>query len=92
MCKKPYIWNPVTNSWKNSKYIGHIIDYSVITRDETIETTKTVATKTVATKISSTNSYILLIFLLTAIALLIAVSIYCYLIKYRSKEKHLLSY
>ena len=32
------------------------------------------------------NFYILLIFLLITIALLIAVSIYCYLIKYRAKK------
>ena len=37
------------------------------------------------------NFYILLaFFFLIAIALLIAVSIYCYLIKYQSKQKHLL--
>ena len=36
------------------------------------------------------NFYDLLSFLLITIALLIAVSIYCYLIKYRGKEKHLL--
>ena len=33
--------------------------------------------------------YILLTFLLITITLLIAVSIYCYLIKYRAKQKHL---
>ena len=36
------------------------------------------------------NFYILLSFLLITIALLIAFSIYCYLIKYRAKQKHLL--
>ena len=36
------------------------------------------------------NFYILLAFLLINIALLIAVSIYCYLTKYRAKQKHLL--
>ena len=36
------------------------------------------------------NFYILLAFLLITIALLIAVSIYCYLIKYWAKPKHLL--
>ena len=35
------------------------------------------------------NFYILLAFLLFTIALLIAVSIYCYLIKYQAKQKHL---
>ena len=38
------------------------------------------------------NIYILLEFLLITIALLIAVSIYCYLIKYRAKQKHLLPF
>ena len=38
------------------------------------------------------NFYILLAFLLITIALLIAVSIYCYLIKYRAKEEHLLKF
>ena len=38
------------------------------------------------------NFYILLAFLLIAIALLIAVSIYCYLIKYRAKQKHKLPF
>ena len=36
--------------------------------------------------------YILLEFLLITMALLIAVSIYCYLIKYPAKQKHLLSF
>ena len=34
--------------------------------------------------------YILLAFLLITIVLLIAVSIYCYLIKHKAKQKHLL--
>ena len=38
------------------------------------------------------NFYILLAYLLTAIALLTAVSIYCYLIKYQAKQKHLLPF
>ena len=36
--------------------------------------------------------YILVAFLLITMALLIAVSIYCYLIKYRAKQKHLLPF
>ena len=35
--------------------------------------------------------YILPVFLLIIITLLIAVSIHCYLIKYREKQKHLLT-
>ena len=38
------------------------------------------------------NFYILLTFLLITISLLIAVSIYCYLIKHRARQKHLLSF
>ena len=38
------------------------------------------------------NFYILVEFLLLTIALMIAVSIYCYLIKYRAKQKHLLPF
>ena len=38
------------------------------------------------------NFYLLLAFLLITIELLIAVSIYCYLIKYRVKQKHLLPF
>ena len=36
--------------------------------------------------------YILLAFLLITIALLIAVCIYCFLIKYKAKQKHLLPF
>ena len=36
------------------------------------------------------NFYILLAFLLTTITLLIAVSIYCYFIRYGTKQRHLL--
>ena len=38
------------------------------------------------------NFYILLAFLLINVALFIAVSIYCYLIKYHTKQKHLLPF
>ena len=38
------------------------------------------------------NLYILLAFLLITIALLIAVSIYYYLTKYKAKQKHLLPF
>ena len=34
------------------------------------------------------NFYILIAFSLITLALLIAVSIYCYLIKYRARQKH----
>ena len=38
------------------------------------------------------NFFVLLAFLLITLALLIAVKIYCYLIKYREKQKHLLPF
>ena len=56
--------------------------------------TKTIPTnfneKKVACK--TQNFYILLAFLLISVALLMAVSIYRYLIKYRAKQKHLLPF
>ena len=74
-----------------------IIYNSVIPCDKIIEPTKTVSTKTVLTKSTLTKStsmktvltkstltsfHNLLTFLLITMALLIAVSIYCYLIKH----------
>ena len=81
----------------NGRYAGSIIDDSVITCDEIIEKTKTVPTKstqqklltkTILTKSTSTNVYTLLNFLLITIALLTAVSIYCYQLKHQSKQVH----
>ena len=37
MCKKDYIWNPVTCSCNNGKYLASIIDGPRITCDEVIE-------------------------------------------------------
>ena len=67
------------------------MDDSMVIRDEVIhsydEAIKTIPTnfneKTVTCKMQSL--YILLVFLLITIVLLIAVSIYCYLIKYSGK-------
>ena len=42
--EKDYIWNPATCSCKNGKYLASIIDDSVITCDEIINTTKTIST------------------------------------------------
>ena len=47
VCKKDYIWNPDTCSCKNGKYLACIVDKSVITWDEIVNTTKTVPTKIV---------------------------------------------
>ena len=57
--------------------------------DEIIEQTKTVPTKFNEKKVDPQNFCLLLAFLLITIALLITISIYCYLIKYWAKQKHL---
>ena len=50
MSKKDYIWNPVTYSCENSKYLANIIDNSVIICDQIIDTTKAVPRKMFLTK------------------------------------------
>ena len=45
VCKKYYIWNPNTCTRENGKYLGSIIDNSVITCDEITESSKSVPTK-----------------------------------------------
>ena len=87
------IWNPATCSCENGKYLASIMNDSVITCDEIIEEPKTVPTNfneknaTCKTK----KLYFTCLFI-NYIALMIAVSIYYYLIKYRAKQKHLLPY
>ena len=67
------------------------MDDSVITCDEIISVDKTnFNEKNIACK--TQNFYILLDFLLITIALVIAVSIYFYLIKHQAKQKHLLQF
>ena len=74
------------------------MDDSEIMCDEIIESydkkTKTIPTNFNEKKAicKTQNFYILLAFLLITISLLIAVSIYCYLIKYRAIQKHLLPF
>ena len=97
MCaKKDYIWNPDTCSCENSKYVWSFIDNSVITCDKIIEETKTVWANFNEIKVTckTKNLYTLLIILNITIALLIAFSIYCYLIKKTTEKKknHLLPY
>ena len=68
---------------ENGKYLESFIDDSVIKCDEIIEETKTVPTnfneKNATCK--TRTFYILLAFWLITITFLIAISIYCYLIK-----------
>ena len=74
------------------------MDDSVIIYDEIIESYDE-ETKTIPTNFNKKKArcktqyfYILLAFLLITRALLITVSIYCYLIKYRAKQKDLLPF
>ena len=96
--KKDYIWNPATCSCENGKYLASIMDHSAITFDEVVESYDE-KTKTILTNINEKKAtckmqsfYVLVAFLLITIALLIVVSIYCYLIKYHVKQKHVLPF
>ena len=37
MCQKDYVWNPATCNCENENYLASIMDYSMITCDEIIE-------------------------------------------------------
>ena len=86
LCEKDYVWNPATCNCENEKYLASIMDDSTIICDEVIkscdEEIKTIPTNFNEKKVTckTQNFYILLPFLLITIALLIAISIYCYLI------------
>ena len=90
--EKDYAWNPATCSCENGKYLATATDDLVITSDNCMYTIwyvwcHTRKEKKYSNK-SQENLYILLAFLLITRALLIAVSIYCYLIKCWEKQKH----
>ena len=72
--------------------ISQIMDDSVIMCDEVIEETISTNFNEKKTTCNMQNFYILLTLLLITTALLIAVSIYCYLIKYQAKQNHLLPF
>ena len=80
------------------KYLASIMDDLAIRCDDDIESyeeeEKTIPTSfnEKKTTYKSQNFYISLAFSLVTIALLIAVSIYCYLIQYRIKQKYLLPF
>ena len=78
---------------ENRKYLASIIDDLAIPCDKIIEETKAFKTnfdKKIDCKIQ--NVFVLIPFLLITIGLLISDSVYCYLIKYWAKEKHLLPF
>ena len=98
--EKDYVYNPATCNCENGKNLASIMDDSAIICDETRdadaklspkddEVTKTIPTNFNEKKATckTQNFYILLVFLLITIgSLLIAISIYCSLIKYRAKQ------
>ena len=89
ICEKHYIWNPTACSCKSGKYLAISIDDPVITCNEIINA----ETKTVPTNFNTKNATCKtknVAFLLITITLLIAASIYSYLIKYKTEQKHLL--
>ena len=98
ICEKDCVWIPATYSCANGKYLASILDNSAIMCDEVIESdnekTKTIPTNFNEKKSAckTQNFYNLHVFLLIAITFLIAVSIYCHLIKCRAKQKHLLPF
>ena len=77
---------------KTEKFLASLMDKSAIMCDEITE--ETVPRNLIENKANckTQNFYILLAFLLITIVLLIAVGIYCYLIKYRAKQKNLLPF
>ena len=84
ICEEDYNWNPATCSWEKDKYLANIIGYPVIRCYEIIDA----ETKTAPLNFNKKNIngetksfHILLTILLISVVLLIAVSIYCYLIK-----------
>ena len=101
MWKRFYL-DPATCSCENEKYLASIMNDSAIMCDEIIdvaaksndEDTKNIPTNFNEKKVpcKTQNFYILIAFLLIAIALLIVVSVQYYLMKYQGKQKHLLSF
>ena len=96
MCETRYVWNPSTCIPENGQYLVRIMGDSVITCDEVIdsqdEEIKTIPINFNEKNCKTQSFYILLTFLLITITLSIADSIYCYLIKYLPKQRHLLPF
>ena len=81
--------DPAICNSENVKYLVNIMDKIIC--DEIIDVKETsFYEKNITSK--TQIFYILLIFLLITMTLLIAVGTYCYLIKYRAKQKHLSSF
>ena len=93
MYVKKNVWNPHICNCENEKYLAGIMDDSAIICDEVLQSNdeeiKTIPTNFNEEDITckTQNFCVLLAFLLITITLLIAISIYCYLIKYLAKQK-----
>ena len=90
---KKIILNPATGSSENEKYLTSTTENSLITWNEIIGAkTKTVGKNFNGINVicKTKNIYISLALLLIIIVLLILVGTYCYLIKYKAKQKCLL--
>ena len=89
VCEKDYVWNLDTFNCENEKYLASIMDKIICGESIDIKEThfneKSITCRT-------QNFYIIVTILLITITLLITVSIYCYLIKYPAKQKHLLPF
>ena len=90
--EKIMFWNPAACSCENGKYLASILGYSTIICDEVIESYEKETNFNEKKAICKTQNFYILLFLLIAIALLIATSIYSYLKKYLAKRKHLLPF
>ena len=81
--KVDYVWNPAICSCENGKYLV-LLDNSGIICDEIITSHGKTNFNGKKATCKMKDLYILLAFLLITVALMMAVSIYCYFIKYRA--------
>ena len=92
VCKKDYVWNPAKYNCESGKYLASIMHDSTIICNELIklyeEKMKIIPSHSHDKKITCKTQifYIMLAFLLITVSLLIAVRIYCYMIKYQAKH------
>ena len=89
VCVKDFVWNPASCNCESRKYLASIMNDSVVMCDKIIKSTVPINLNENKANRKTQNFYILLAFLLITIALLIAVSIYCYLVTYQWKQKNL---
>ena len=86
-----HVFVKIQNIWQVLRMIQLLFINEVIDAHDEIKTVPTTFHEKKVTR-KTQNFYTLNAFLLITIALLIVVSIYCYLMKYRTKQKHLLQF